>query len=61
MFLHIEFTNGSNPYYLYGPGETLEKDLKRWEKNYNTISRKDTPDGIMTTLEEKKGEIWGTF
>ena len=34
--IHIEFANGSNPYYSFAmPKKEYDKELKEWKKNYN--------------------------
>lgn len=33
-YLHIEFTNGSNPWVSYGDKRKLTNELKRWSRNY---------------------------
>lgn len=37
MYLHITFTNGSNPFLKYGTEKELNKELKKWEKNWDLL------------------------
>ena len=33
--IHIQFDNGSNPYYTFGMDEkSFKRELKRWKKDY---------------------------
>lgn len=34
MILHLEFENKSNPYIFFGNEQKIEKELKKWDKNY---------------------------
>ena len=45
MYLHIEFTNGSNPYLKYGTEDELLKEIKKWEKEWNLV--KETVAGFV--------------
>lgn len=37
MYLHIQFLNGSNPFLKYGTEKELNKELKKWEKNWDLL------------------------
>ena len=47
MYLHLEFTNGSNPFIFYGqhPGETTRADclaqLQKWRARFDVIELKE--------------------
>lgn len=34
MYLHISFSDGSNPFLMYGELDKLWKELKKWTKLY---------------------------
>lgn len=38
MYLHITFTDGSNPYVMFGDEEKLNKELKRWKRNFDIVT-----------------------
>lgn len=58
MFLHLEFTDGSNPWYFFGNEKECQKQLENWIKKYS-IDTKDSMDngvkiGIMGTVHIPK-------
>lgn len=61
MYLHIEFEDGSNPYFFRGknPGQTTKADclreLDRWKRNYTVIGMKEEAGGIYATLRQRGG------
>lgn len=66
MYLHIEFTNHSNPYIFFGPhpasttkGDCME-ELKKWEKHFETLSMTETHGGIYVKMRERDSVKAGT-
>lgn len=62
MFLHLTFTDGSNPFIFYGqkPGDTTRaecmKELQRWEKRYEVIDLAEKSGGLYALLQERRTE-----
>lgn len=62
MYLHLEFTDGSNPHLYRGPhpAETTYADcmrkLSRWQINFNAVSLHHSHGGIYATLERRDEE-----
>ena len=58
MFLHLSFTNGSNPFIMYGKGnitkEDCLKELEVWKQNYNVLDITEEHGGIFAVLSERK-------
>lgn len=60
MFLHLTFTNGSNPFVFYGPktGDTTKadcmKELQRWKRRYDVIDQSEKDGGLYVLLQEKR-------
>ena len=51
--LHFTFSNGSNPWLCFGDMETVQKQLKRWGKNYRVDGLTVSAGGIVNaTLTE---------
>lgn len=58
MYLHITFTDGSNPYVKFylndTPEKSIAKDLRSWKRHYVIVDRYTTDDGdIMLTVRHK--------
>lgn len=58
MFLHLTFTDGSNPFIF--PGDTTRaecmKELQRWEKRYEVIDLVEKSGGLYALLQERRTE-----
>jgi hypothetical protein len=54
MFLHITFSDGSNHWVKFRlkDGESVRKELKKWQNNYNICGYWVTA-GFMATATEK--------
>ena len=59
MFLHLSFTNGSNPFVMYGKDDITKddclKELESWKDEYNVVSISEDHGGIFAILEERTG------
>lgn len=53
MYLHITFENGSNPYIKYGNEDEIQKEAKRWDRNYRTETVKQDASGIQLYAKER--------
>lgn len=59
MYLHLEFTNGSNPFIFYGqhPGKTTRDDcikqLQKWRARFDVIELKEDSGGLFALLQER--------
>lgn len=56
MFIHITFTNGSNPFLKYCKNEEeIRKEIKRWQKNYSLkkITVVEKSGGYFFKADEK--------
>lgn len=38
MYLHIMFEDGSNPYLMYGDERKLNKEIKKWKRNFDIVT-----------------------
>lgn len=52
MYLHIRFSDGSNPYIFYGKNhnatyEELIAELQKWHENYLMYRERETEDGLF--------------
>lgn len=54
MFLHLEFSNGSNPYVFYGTIDQVNEDLDLWKRFWNVRIIKTLDDGSMFGVAEEK-------
>ena len=53
MFLHITFSDGSNPYLMYGTITDVNKEIKKWKHNYTLAWRRDYSCGIFVELKPR--------
>lgn len=53
MYLHITFTNGSNPYVAYGDESKIKKELKKWKRNYDLYIDKTPSGDYLATAYDK--------
>lgn len=56
MFLHIDFTNGSNPYVYYGNKDKIKLEIRKWKQNYELNNIKTDMHGIYAEAKEKTNE-----
>lgn len=58
MYLHITFTDGSNPYVKFAKSKKdIAKDLRSWKRHYIVMDKYKTADGnIMVTIRPKTCE-----
>lgn len=56
MFLHINFTNGSNPYVYYGNKDKIKLEIRKWKQNYELSNIKTDTHGIYVEAKEKANE-----
>lgn len=56
MFLHINFSNGSNPYVCYGDKDKIKLEIRRWKQNYELSNIKTDMHGIYVEAKEKANE-----
>lgn len=63
MFLHITFTDGSNPWVRFDISkEDVLKDLRSWKRHYVVVDKYKTIGGdIMVTVRPKTCEEEGTM
>ena len=53
MFLHITFSDGSNPFVKYGTIVDINKEIKKWECNYIQVWRRDYVSGVFVELKPR--------
>lgn len=53
MYLHITFSDGSNPFVRYGTITDIEKEIKRWDRNYEQLWRRDYASGVFVELRPR--------
>lgn len=53
MFLHITFSDGSNPFVKYGTVADINKEIKKWERNYIQVWRRDYVSGVFVELKPR--------
>lgn len=53
MFLHITFSDGSNPYLMYGTIKEINKEVKKWKRNYTQLWRRDYTVGVYMKLKPR--------
>lgn len=56
MFLHINFSNGSNPYVCYGDKNKIKLEIRKWKRVYELRNIKTDMDGIFVEAKEKTNE-----
>lgn len=56
MFLHINFSNGSNPYVYYGNKDKIKLEIRKWKQNYELSNIKTDMRGIYVEAKEKASE-----
>ena len=56
MFLHIDFTNGSNPYVYYGNKDKIKLEIRKWKQNYELSNIRTDTHGIYVEAKEKANE-----
>ena len=56
MFLHINFTNGSNPYVYYGNKDKIKLEIRKWKQVYELSNIKTDMNGIYVEAKEKTNE-----
>lgn len=63
MFLHITFTDGSNPWVRFADcSKDISKDLRSWKRHYIIVDKYKTENGgIMVTVRPKTYEEEGTM
>ena len=53
MFLHITFSDGSNPYLMYGTIAEINKEVKKWKRNYTQVWRRDYTSGVFMEFKPR--------
>ena len=53
MFLHITFSDGSNPFLMYGTITEINKEAKKWKRNYTQLWRRDYTSGVFMELKPR--------
>lgn len=53
MFLHITFSDGSNPFVKYGTITDIKKEIKKWKRNYIQVWRRDYEVGVYVELKPR--------
>ena len=61
MYLHITFSDGSNPFVRYGTIADIEKEIKRWDRNYEQLWRRDYASGVFVELRPRVAMPTGLF
>lgn len=56
MFLHINFSNGSNPYVCYGDKDKIKLEIRKWKQVYELSNIKTDMHGIYVEAKEKINE-----
>lgn len=56
MFLHINFSNGSNPYVYYGNKDKIKLEIRKWKQNYELSNIRTDTHGIYVEAKEKVDE-----
>lgn len=56
MFLHIDFSNGSNPYVCYGDKNKIKLEIRKWKQVYELSNIKTDMHGIYVEAKEKTNE-----
>lgn len=56
MFLHIDFSNGSNPYVCYGDKDKIKLEIRKWKQVYELSNIKTDMHGIYVEAKEKANE-----
>lgn len=56
MFLHINFSNGSNPYVCYGDKDKIKLEIRKWKQVYELSNIKTDMNGIYVEAKEKANE-----
>lgn len=52
-YLHIEFTDGSNPFLKFtNSREEIDKEIKKWERNYKIEIKRDLGNKVFVTAAE---------
>lgn len=52
-YLHIEFTDGSNPFLKFtNSREEIDKEIKKWERNYKIEIKRDLGNKVFVTATE---------
>lgn len=56
MNLHIQFTDGSNPWFRTNmTKDQLDAEIEKWSENYTIYRRDNRGDGVFLTVTEKEG------
>lgn len=53
-FLHLSFSDGSNPFFYRGTKADMSKEIKKWEKNFTITVVKQDANGIFCEAQENK-------
>lgn len=56
MFLHIDFTNGSNSYVYYGDKDKIKLEIRKWKQNYELSNIRTDAHGLYVEAKEKANE-----
>lgn len=61
MFIHLSFTDGSNPWFCFGDDKECDKRLKEWEAKYvvdtkNVLNDKKEKVGVMGIVHIPKDQ-----
>lgn len=56
MFLHINFSNGSNPYVCYGDKDKIKLEIRKWKQVYELSNIRTDMHGIYVEAKEKINE-----
>lgn len=54
MFLHIIFSDGSNPFVKYGTIADINKEIKKWKRNYTQVWRRDYESDVYVEFKPKR-------